>query len=323
LLKYLEGVGDGKIGMDCSVLPLRQKGLFLISTTDYFYPLVDDPYMQGKIGCANVLSDLYAFGVVDCDNILMILAGSTDMAKNERDTVCKLMIKGFNDLAHDGGTLVSGGQTVLNPWPIIVGAATSVCKAEDFIMPENAVPGDVIVLTKPLGTQVAVNVSQWRYSETNWEPVKDVLTKEEGGRAYDVAMASMARLNRTGAQLMHKYGAHAATDVTGFGIMGHGTNLVKNQKLALHFELHTLPIIRSMKEVDDKVSTFSLIEGFSAETSGGLFICLPADKAEAFCQEIEQTDKCPAWIIGNVVKSEEDRIHNSCKIIKNPTIIAV
>jgi len=323
LLKYLEGLGDGKIGMDCSVLPLRQKGLFLISTTDYFYPLVDDPYMQGKIGCANVLSDLYAFGVVDCDNILMILAGSTDMAKNERDTVCKLMIKGFNDLANDGGTLVSGGQTVLNPWPIIGGAATSVCKAEDFIMPENAVPGDVIVLTKPLGTQVAVNVSQWRFSETKWERVKDVLTKEEGGRAYDVAMASMARLNRTGAQLMHKYGAHAATDVTGFGIMGHGTNLVKNQKLALHFELHTLPIIRCMKEVDDKVSTFSLIEGFSAETSGGLFICLPADKAEAFCKEIEQIDKWPAWIIGNVVKSEEDRIHNSCKIVNNPTIIAI
>jgi len=85
----LEGVGDGKIGMDCSVIPLKQKGLFLISTTDYFYPSVDDPYMQGKIGCANVLSDLYSFGVVDCDNILMILAASTDMGKPEREAVSK------------------------------------------------------------------------------------------------------------------------------------------------------------------------------------------------------------------------------------------
>jgi len=233
------------------------------------------------------------------------------------------MISGFSDLAKEAETSVTGGQTVLNPWPIIGGAATSVCREEDFIMPVNAVSGDVIVLTKPLGTQVASNVSQWRYIEAKWDQIKDVMTIEEAARAAEVAMFSMARLNRTGAKLMHKYGAHAATDVTGFGIMGHGNNLVKNQKASVHFEIHTLPIIRHMKEVDDKLQRYNLMKGLSAETSGGLFICLPADKAEAFVKEIRETDHFPAWIIGKVIKSEENQSENKCWIVPNPTVIDV
>jgi len=326
LLRYLEGIGDGKIGMDCSIVPLKHKGLSMISTTDFFYPLVDDPYAQGLIGCANVLSDLYAMGVVNCDNMLMILACSIDMNNKERDVTTRLLIQGFNDQATKaGGTIVTGGQTVQNPWPIIGGTATSVCTSDEFIVPENAVEGDVIVLTKPLGTQVAVNVSQWRYNEEKWNlRIKGLITKEEGKRAYEIAMSSMARLNRNGARLMHKYGAHGATDVTGFGIIGHGNNLAKNQRANIQFRIHTLPIIKHMKEVDDQVQTFNLMKGLSAETSGGLFICLPRDKAESFCKELEELDKAPCWIIGDVIKSpEEERSRNSCFIIENPTIVPV
>lgn len=79
----------------------------------------------------------------------------------------------------------------------------------------------------------------------------------------------MSRLNRTGAKLMHKYNAHGATDVTGFGILGHGKNLAKNQKKAVDFVIHTLPIIEGMREADEKVKhMFNLIYGLSAETSG-------------------------------------------------------
>jgi len=319
----LEGIGSDKIGMDCSVQPLKHKGLFMISTTDYFYPLFDDPYMQGRIGAANVLSDLYAMGVVNCDNVLMILAGSTDMSKLQRDTVTKLMIQGFNDTVKEAESEVTGGQTVLNPWPIIGGAATSVCTEQEFIMPINAIPGDLIILTKPLGTQVAVNANQWRFIERKWSRIQDMITMEEVERAYDVAMDSMARLNRNACKLMHKYGAHAATDITGFGIIGHGRNLAKNQKQSVHFEIHSLPIIRSMKEVDDKVAMFKLIEGFSAETSGGLFICIPSDKAELFCKELEEIDEFPAWIIGRVIASKEDPSQNNCTIVENPKIIPV
>ena len=81
--------------MDASITPLRHSGLSLVQTTDFFYPLVEDPYMQGKIACANVLSDLYAMGVTECDNMLMLLAVSTKMTEKERDVVVPLIMRGF------------------------------------------------------------------------------------------------------------------------------------------------------------------------------------------------------------------------------------
>lgn len=83
------------IGLDCSVIPLRHGGLCMVQTTDFFYPIVDDPYMMGKIACANVLSDLYAMGVTECDNMLMLLAVSTKMTEKERDVVIPLIMRGF------------------------------------------------------------------------------------------------------------------------------------------------------------------------------------------------------------------------------------
>jgi len=305
----LEGItGETKIGMDCSVVPLKKNGLFLISTTDFFYPLVDDPYMQGKIGCANVLSDLYAMGIVDCDNVLMILASSLDMKERERYISTQQMIQGFNDLVTEAETECTGGQTVLNPWPIIGGSATSVCAEGEFIRPEHLQIGDVVILTKPLGTQVAVNVHQWMELNNHWwSKVNDLITPEQVNVAYTNAMNSMARLNRTGAKLMHKYQAHGATDVTGFGIIGHATNLAANQSSPMNIQLDCLPIYANMKTIDDRVQLFKLMNGFSAETSGGLLICLPADQAEGFIQEIQQIDGHPAWIIGSVVENNTNQ----------------
>ena len=146
LLKLLEGLQDDQsqeehsahfmhvpiprigIGMDASITPLRHSGLSLVQTTDFFYPLVEDPYMQGKIACANVLSDLYAMGVTECDNMLMLLAVSTKMTEKERDVVVPLIMRGFKDCALEAGTTVTGGQTVMNPWCTIGGVATTICQ---------------------------------------------------------------------------------------------------------------------------------------------------------------------------------------------------
>jgi selenide,water dikinase len=86
------------------------------------------------IACANVCSDMYAMGIYEIDNLLMILAASTDMNPTDRDIVTRAFIKGFDDQATAAGTIVSGGQTVLNPWPIIGGVAKSVVKMPDVIM---------------------------------------------------------------------------------------------------------------------------------------------------------------------------------------------
>lgn len=195
------------IGMDSCVIPLRHGGLSLVQTTDFFYPLVDDPYMMGRIACANVLSDLYAMGITECDNMLMLLSVSQSMTEEEREKVTPLLVRGFRDAAEEGGTAVTGGQTVVNPWVIVGGVATVVCQPNEFIMPDSAVVGDVLVLTKPLGTQVAVNAHQWLDNPERWNKIKMVVSREEVELAYQEAMFNMATLNRTAAGLMHTFNA--------------------------------------------------------------------------------------------------------------------
>lgn len=304
------GEGTIGIGLDSCVMRTRHDGIYLIQTTDFFYPLVDDPYMQGKIACANVLSDLYAMGVSDCDNMLMLLGVSNRLTQRQRDVVTPLVIKGFGDLCNEAGSSCNGGQSVINPWFIIGGVATSVCKKSEFIMPDQAEAGDVLVLTKPLGTQIAVNAHQWCEEPGGkwWKAVQNVVTKEEVVEAYQAATRSMARLNRTAALLMRKYEAHGATDVTGFGILGHAQNLVSCQKNSVNFSLHTLPILNKMSIVATTAANagldFKLHAGYSAETSGGLLVALPQEQAKAFCQELEERDASPAWIIGDVTTGE-------------------
>uniref|UniRef100_A0A8D2JSQ3 selenide, water dikinase n=1 Tax=Sciurus vulgaris TaxID=55149 RepID=A0A8D2JSQ3_SCIVU len=298
------------IGMDSCVIPLRHGGLSLVQTTDFFYPLVEDPYMMGRIACANVLSDLYAMGITECDNMLMLLK-----------KVTPLMIKGFRDAAEEGGTAVTGGQTVVNPWIIIGGVATVVCQPNEFIMPDNAVVGDVLVLTKPLGTQVAANAHQWLDNPERWNKIKMVVSREEVELAYQEAMFNMATLNRTAAGLMHTFNAHAATDITGFGILGHSQNLAKQQRNEVSFVIHNLPIIAKMAAISKASGRFGLLQGTSAETSGGLLICLPREQAARFCSEIKSSkygEGHQAWIVGIVEKG-----NRTARIIDKPRVIEV
>jgi len=296
--------------MDSSVIESsKYPGLFVVSTTDFFYPLVENPEDMGRIACANVLSDMYAMGVVEVDNMLMILAASLDMNPLDREIVTKLMIKGFDAHAKLAGSKVSGGQSIRNPWPTIGGVANSICKQQDIIMPVNAQAGDLIILTKALGTQVAVNVKQWMKDEKKWENVQQHITRHDALRAYHKSSDSMKRLNKIAAMLMHKYGAHAATDVTGFGILGHLDNLCSNQKANVSMVINKLPILRGMRCVNDNYFSFRLTEGFSSETSGGLMICLPKENAELYCKEIESLESQVAWIIGQVLEGGDHKAY--------------
>jgi len=321
------GTADGRIALDCSIRETRQGGHYIISTTDFFFPLVDSPYVQGRIGAANVLSDLYAEGVHYCDFVLMLLAASRDMLPEERTICTNLMVRGFRDACIEAETAVTGGQTVLNPWPIIGGVATSVVSREEYVSSDGAKIGDVLVLTKPLGTQVAVNVHEWKkkHKKTGenkfWKKIIEqneignaFLTNSEAEIMMHGAVRSMSKLNRIGSKLMTKHDAHAATDVTGFGILGHAQNLMDNQIEECGVELHTLPCIANALKVNDKILNFRLRTGYSAETSGGLLISMAESDAIAYCAELRQleeeaynykrkgddTDHGP-WIIGRVV----------------------
>jgi len=307
------------IGMDCAVIPIRHGGLVLIQTVDYFYPLVDDPYITGKITCANVLSDLYAMGVTECDNMLMILAVSQKMTDKERDVVIPLIMRGFRDTAFEAGTQITGGQTVQNPWLTVGGVATSICQPTEYIIPDNAVVGDVLVLTKPLGTQVSCIAYQWLEQSDRWSRIKLVVTEDDVRKAYLRSMDSMGRLNRVASRLMHKYNAHGATDVTGFGLLGHAQNLAKVQKNEVSFVIHNLPVIAKMAAVAKACGNmFQLLQGHSPETSGGLLICLPREQAAAYCKDIEKQEGYQAWIIGIVEKG-----NRTARIIDKPRVIEV
>jgi selenide,water dikinase len=117
--------------------------------------------MFGRIAFCNTVSDLYAMGITNIQEVLMILGVSTQMNEEEKDVSTTLMIQGFTDAAVDAQTQVGGGQTVYNMWPMMGGAAVSVVKDNEFVMPNHAVPGDKIILTKPLGTRLAINAMQW------------------------------------------------------------------------------------------------------------------------------------------------------------------
>lgn len=304
-----KGTADGRIALDCSIRETRQ-GQYVVSTTDFFFPLVDSPYLQGRIGAANVLSDLYAEGVDRCDFVLMLLAASRDMSKTERTISTNLMVRGFRDACTEAGTIVTGGQTVLNPWPIIGGVATSVVSRNEYVSSDGARPGDVLVLTKPIGTQIAVNVHEWRKlhekkadSKTGnlyWNRIleqqkenengKEFLTAEEAETMMHTAVRSMSKLNRFGSKLMIRHNAHAGTDVTGFGIIGHAQNLMENQIAEVGCELHTLPCIANTLKINDKIMDFKLREGYSAETSGGLLISMTESDANAYCAELRKIE---------------------------------
>lgn len=189
----------------------------------------------------------------------------------------------------------------------------------EIIRPVNAQVGDVIILTKPLGTQVAVNLFQWRKKPERWQRVAHLVTPADAEVAFAMASESMSRLNLNAARLMHKYGAHSATDVTGFGILAHARNQAKSQDRDVDFEIHTLPVIEHMVKVNDAIgNSFKLLDGFAAETSGGLLLCLPAEHADAFIQELRELDGKPAWVVGRVVTGSKD-----ARIVANPAIIEV
>lgn len=314
--------GQKDVGMDCSIVPLSRKDdknheLFLVSTTDFFFPSVEDPYLQGQIGAANVLSDLYSMGIADCDTMLMLLAASTDMSPSEQQISTREIMKGFVERAQLAGCKVTGGQTVMNPWPLIGGVAMRVVSEAEMVRPSGLLrPGDVLVLTKPLGCQIAVNLKQWlhRPSPLYESCVSGKVSTEEIEELYHAATESMRRLNRNGARLMMKHKAHGATDVTGFGILGHATNLGAAQDEAEHggqrvcLELERLPIFKTAvtasRLMHDK---YRLFEGYSAETSGGLLVALRSRAvAEQFLAEILELDGEPAWVVGSVLAGTKD-----------------
>jgi selenide,water dikinase len=250
-------------------------------------------------------------GITRVDTVLMILGVSTKMTELEKDVTNSLMIKGFNDTCIEAGTSVTGGQTVFNPWILIGGTAMSTVTETEMIRPNNASPGDVLILTKPLGMQIIVNFNQYlKLKNDKWKKLAEKgLNEIEVLDAYERGIEYMGQLNLYGAKLMQKYKAGAATDVTGFGIKGHTQNLATAQKKKVDLIINTYPVIGELHKYDKVSRDFKFKEGLAAETSGGLLICLAKEKAQDFLGEFKELTGGDAWIVGEVYKGE-----NKCYI---------
>jgi selenide, water dikinase len=273
----------------------------------------------GKIAFANVVSDIYSCGVVDIDELKIILSIPTELEDNEQQKIVTEIVAGFKKSAQLINCRVTLESININPWCIIGGIATSVCTREEIIFPTRAESGDAIILTKPLGVQLATNVPIWMEENSdNWKKISEHLTREDVMDAYNKAVECMTMLNVTAAKLMHIYNAHAATDVTGFGLTGHAENLLSFQTQNLDFIISSLPVIKHVKKIAEVLNRQQkLYDGRMVETSGGLLICLPTGEAQHFCDEFKTTTQSGCWIIGHVVSGSKK------VVLDNPSIVEV
>ena len=281
--------------------------LALISTVDFFPPIVDDPYSFGQIAVANALSDVYAMGGRPL-TALNIVGFPVELPKD----ILVSVLKGGADKAKEAGLLIVGGHTVDDDEPKYGLAVTGIVKPGEQVTNAGARVGDSLVLTKPIGTGVITTAGkQQRVSDA----------------VLDGAVEIMATLNRAASEAMVKVGVNACTDVTGFGLLGHLRTMVESSDVAAKVRHEQVPLLagawelakdgiapggtrRNLTSVEDVVAwPGSLDEVWKlllcdAQTSGGLLISVAPDKTGDLISEPMTADVETAVIVGEIVPAD-------------------
>ena len=294
---------------DASVYVLDDKTA-LIQTTDFFPPIVDDPYLYGKIAATNALSDVYAMGG-EPKLALNILCAAEGMAE---ETIREVLRGGY-DAAYEAGAIITGGHTIRGAEPIYGLAVSGFVHPEKVLTNSNAKPGDVLILTKPLGIGILTTGAK-----------ADMVEKEVMDRVYN----QMATLNKAARDIMVQYEVHSCTDVTGFALMGHSYEMAQGSGCTIHIRVDKVPwhpealelasmglvpagAYRNREYAQAGVAVRGKITRamedilYDPQTSGGLLFALPADQAEACLAHLKQTIPNAA-IIGYVTEREESYI---------------
>lgn len=274
----------------------------LIVTTDFFTPVVDTPYEFGAIAAANSLSDVYAMGGRPI-LALNIVAFPPQLPPD----ILTEILRGGAEKARQAGVVIAGGHSVQDQEPKYGLAAIGLVHPDRLMTKTGARPGDLLVLTKPLGTGVITTAG-----------------KQEKVKADDLARAIvwMQRLNDRAAHLAQDFGLRGATDITGFGLLGHALEMAEASGVGLEIDLGAVPLMQGAKEyaarglfpggTQDNRDFFGpkvdaakhLLESevkllFDSQTSGGLLLCVPADKRDAFTARAAALE-LPVWFIGRV-----------------------
>ncbi len=196
----------------------------IIATTDFFMPMVDDPYDFGRIAATNALSDVYAMG----GKPIMALAILGMPIGKVPPALVRQILGGGETVCGEAGIPVAGGHSIDSPEPIYGLAVTGICRPQDVRRNADAQPGDALILTKPLG--VGIYSAAFK---------KGVL----GPQAYAEMIASMTLLNKVGAELAQNPAVHAITDVTGFGLFGHALEMARGSGVTLALDADELPLL--------------------------------------------------------------------------------
>ena len=274
----------------------------IVSTLDYFPPVVDDPYTFGSIAAANAMSDVYAMG----GEVLFALNLAAFPDNLDRSILTEIL-RGGAEKVREAGAIVIGGHTVTDNEPKFGLAVTGLVHPAHILAKGGAQIGDQLILTKPLGVGL----------------ITTALKQGKADPAHvESAVKNMSMLNRHAAHLAQRFEAHACTDITGFGILGHGLEMAtaSQTRFVLHFNaIPFLPGARYYSELEmypgglDRNREFVLphvtfaawIDApnrallFEPETSGGLLIALAPDRAQAFIAQAE-VDGLFARLIGEV-----------------------
>ena len=295
---------------DASVYVITDE-VALVQTTDFFPPIVDDPYLFGQIAAANALSDVYAMGGEPRTALnIMCLPESMD-----RHTVHEIL-RGVYAKAYEAGAIITGGHTIHGAEPIYGLAVAGFVHPQKVLTNSGAKPGDVLLLTKPLGVGVITTAAKAELVE---EPVLERIYRQ------------MATLNRAARDVLVEYPVHSCTDVTGFALLGHSFEMAQGSGCTLHIQAHAVPFhpealelarmgfipagayrnreyAQAGVQVNEQVELALEDLFYDPQTSGGLLAAVPEECADE-CLERLLAAGVEAARIGYVTEQQDAAVY--------------
>jgi len=296
---------------DAAVVALTDE-IALVTTTDFFTPIVDDPYDFGAIAAANALSDVYAMGGAPLSALNLVGFPSDTL---DADVLVRIL-EGGADIARQAGIEIVGGHTIQTDEPIYGLAVTGTVHPSRIMTNARARVGDRLVLTKPIGLGIITTAAK---------------RDEDDLGAISLAIALMKTLNRAAADAMLEVGVHAVTDVTGFGLLGHLRNVVAASHVGATIRASEVPVLEAARayvargiapggthanlrfleghvDFDDDVTRQERLLLADAQTSGGLLISVAADRVSDLISALKARDVPLAHVVGEITEGPESRI---------------
>jgi selenide, water dikinase len=291
---------------DASVYQL-ENGLLMVQSLDFFPPLVNDPFVYGQIAAANSLSDIFAMGAapVTALNIVAFPDDKLDLS------VLTDILRGGDDKVREAGAVIAGGHTVRDVEVKYGLSVTGICRKEDLHANSGAEAGDVLVLTKPIGTGFVTTAMKAGKADPSAEAA---------------AIESMRTLNMVASTAASTVNAHAVTDITGFGLAGHARELAMASGVTLHLRMSDIPQLPNAldyyrkglvtrasasnreaneADVDARTADSELIELlYDPQTSGGLLIAVAEDRLDSMLLQMQDEGYDDAVVVGHVTAHE-------------------